>query len=193
MRQTFANASSRSLLPFSRLWGTQLQLAAEAFGLGGSNDGGAGNRDGMVGSPESGDKFDTLISDELRTDGGPCAYCTIIAARVSHTRCYTAFYLVLFVLGTVAAIVSMMTIVQDENPETRGVIFFVSYGGLLLLFAFDVIVRLLASGWKRFRRRHLNCLDLTVLVIALAAVGVDIYDTVHYQGAPRKPGVFSNL
>ena len=200
VRQTFKDASTRSLASLRSIESGELSIDSDrhasyskmqddgAFDMK-SND--KGDDEYVWDDSNATDKFDTLISDELLEQTvDTCAYCTIIATRVSHTRCYTIFYMLLFALGISSAILSMLTIVADKDPDDRSSFFFAIYGALLVLFSLDVLIRFLASGWTRFRRRHLNLLDITMLVVAFSALGIDLYDTIVGKDTERKSGVF---
>ena len=122
-----------------------------------------------------GNRVDDAFSEEFTDQTGEsCDYCSTIAKRVSHTRCYTSFYLLLFALGAVAAIVAVINLVNESRPKERGLEFFATYASLLLLFAVDIIIRFLASGCRFFCRRRANGVDLFMLLISIVALAMDI-------------------
>jgi hypothetical protein len=116
---------------------------------------------------------ENLSKDFADQTGDTCGYCTIIAKRVSHTRCYTSFYLLLFCSGAVAAAVGVLNMVNMTTPDKRGYEFFAVYGGLLFFFSIDITIRFVASGYKRFCRRTFNTVDLFMLIISTAALVAD--------------------
>lgn len=121
------------------------------------------------------EKFDDLLVQQLDDQTvDTCSYCTILAKRVSHTRCYTLFYLALLALGSFSLALSLETVLNEERPRDRGVSFYLCYGGLLLLFCIELTVRLLASG-RRFWTRQLNILDVAMFGLSIIALGLDIY------------------
>ena len=116
---------------------------------------------------------ENLSKDFADQTGDTCGYCTIIAKRVSHTRCYTSFYLLLFCSGAVAAAFGVLNMVNMTKPDKRGYQFFAVYGGLLFFFIVDITIRLVASGYKRFCRRTFNSVDLFMVIISTAALVAD--------------------